>query len=185
MRSIITVLFILSVSLCGNGASADQHNVAYTLLEVEDGDTLLLEIEGQPVRVQLLGINAPEDSENPKFKLDLAKTGFSKQQLLALGAEATRHLKSMSMVGESLVLEGDIDARDRYGRLPARLSNLQGHSLAEDMVLDGYAVALVDESLTPAYAARLNRLERFSIKAGNGLWKSHSPTFYDWYSRAR
>ena len=61
-------------------------------IQVEDGDTLLITFPDGVRRVQLSGIDAPEDKENPKFAVDLKRTALAKDTLLELGATATGHL---------------------------------------------------------------------------------------------
>jgi len=174
------LIFIFSITVL-----ADEPTIDYPLLEVEDGDTLLLEIAGEPVRVQLLGIDAPEDAENPKFKLDLEKTEMQPGQLKQLGAAATGHLQSLVTVGEMVTIQGDIREKDRYGRVPAIVSNTDGRALPDAMVQDGYAIALEPTEQDYAYGRRLDRLERFSRKSNNGLWGTHPEEFRNWYDRTR
>ena len=178
-----SVLFL--VFMVFGSALADGPAVGYELLEVEDGDTLLLVINGESVRVQLLGIDAPEDTENPKFKLDLKNTGMEPSQLMQLGVAATGHLNSLLSVGENLTIQGELREKDRYGRIPAIVSNAAGRSLSEAMVQDGYAIALAPTEQDYAYGKRLDRLERFSRKSNNGLWGSHTELFRNWYDRTR
>ncbi len=177
---------VLLATLFSGSVLADQHALAYPVLQVEDGDTLLLEIQGESVRVQLLGIDAPEDADNPKFKLDLKKTEMDAQLLRQLGIEATTHLNSLVSVGDQVTIQGELRDKDRYGRIPAIVNNTQGRALPDAMVQDGYAIAL--EASDPdfyAYSRKLDRLERFSRKSNNGLWGSHPDAFRDWYDRTR
>ncbi len=179
------VLPALLTLIFSSAALADGPVVDYALLKVEDGDTLLLEIAGEPVRVQLLGIDAPEDTENPKFKLDLKKTEMEPEQLKQLGTAATGHLQSLVAVGEIVTIQGDIREKDRYGRVPAIVSNAAGRALPDAMVQDGYAIALELTERDYAYGRRLDRLERFSRKSNNGLWGSHPEETRKWYDRTR
>ena len=174
---------VLAASLLG--AVAVRAEISYPVLEIEDGDTLILEIDGRTQRVQLLGIDAPEDAENAKFNLDLKQTGLAAAQLMALGEAATAYLGQL--VGESarVSLEADLDSRDKYGRIPARVFNAEGRPLAEAMVQDGYAIALPSASMDSDYIERLDRLERFARKRGDGLWGSHAETTRAWYDRTR
>jgi len=164
---------------------ADASVQTYPVLQVEDGDTLLLEIEGESVRVQLLGIDAPEDSENPKFKLDLKNTEMDAGLLRQLGIEATSHLESLVSAGDSVTIDGELREKDRYGRIPAIVNNATGRPLPSAMIQDGYAIALEPTEQDYAYGRRLDRLERFSRKSHNGLWGSHPEAFRNWYDRTR
>ena len=177
--------FALLIALYSGPVLAEGHAGKYTVLEVEDGDTLLLEIEGEPVRAQLLGIDAPEDGDNPKFRLDLKNTEMGAEQLKKLGKAATMHLKSLVAVGESVTIQGAMRVKDRYGRIPVIVDNRAGRTLSEAMVQDGYAIALPATEQDYAYGKRLDRLEQLSRKSNNGLWGSHPDTFRNWYDRTR
>ena len=181
----VSALLLVCALLLALAVRAQQAPQTYSLIEVEDGDTLIVEIEGRAERVQLLGIDAPENTENAKFTLDLQKTGFDPATLLGLGNAAAQYLQSLAPAGEALELQADLQQKDRYGRIPARVFISSGRDLAEEMILGGYAVALPVESMEPAYAERFDRLERFARKKGNGLWGSDAQTMNDWYVRTR
>lgn len=181
----IKILLGSGLLLLAASVWANQQETVYTVLEIEDGDTLILDIGGNAERVQLLGIDAPESTRNAKFNLDLQKTGLSEQDLISLGEASTLHLKSLVAVGDEVKLQADIQNRDKYGRIPAIMKSSSGRPVAEDMVLDGYAVPLPDASMDRAYVTRMDRLERFSRKKGNGLWSSHADIMHDWYDRTR
>ncbi len=185
MYTRIYLFLALIVALYAGSALADGHTADYIVLDIEDGDTLLLEIEGQSVRAQLLGIDAPEDADNPKFRLDLKNTEMDAEQLKQLGMAATLHLKSLIAIGESVTMQGALREKDRYGRIPVIIDNMAGRTLSEAMVQDGYAIALPPTEQDYAYGRRLDRLERFSRKSSNGLWGSHPDTFRNWYDRTR
>ena len=76
----------------------------YPLQKVEDGDTLVLDVGGQSTRLQLLGIDAPEDVVNPKLEIDLKRTGLSEEALLKLGRQASNHLRELVKPGQMIAL---------------------------------------------------------------------------------
>ncbi len=180
-------LFVATLLLINAGSVfATEPSAAYAVQQVEDGDTLLIDINGQSQRVQLLGIDAPENSENPKFMLDSEVTGLSKEQLLQLGVAATEYLQKLAPVGSDVTIKGDLNKKDKYGRLPAVVINAEGRPLPEAMVQDGYAIPLQQQAEDEeVYMRRLDRLERFSRKSQNGLWGNQSETMHNWYDRTR
>ena len=181
MRLLLTMAFFFSTT-----ALAGASTPSFRVLEVEDGDTLLVEMNGKHKRIQLLGIDAPENSDNPKLALDIKRTGLDKDKLLQLGIAAADHLKKLAPVGSNVGIRGDLSRTDRYGRISAVVINASGRSLAEAMVQDGYAIPL--EQWTgndEAYMRRLDRLERLSRKSQNGLWGKHGNIMRDWYDRTR
>ena len=178
-----TALFPFLLLLSGSAFSAEIA-ASYTVQFVEDGDTLLVDINGESQRVQLLGIDAPENTLNPKLTLDIEKTELSKDQLLPLGEAAAQHLQGLVPIGSKVSFNADLTKKDRYGRLPAIVMSADGRSLTEAMVQDGYAIPLEQkEQDDEAYMRRLDRLERFSRKSQNGLWGSHAEIVHKWYDR--
>lgn len=99
---------------------------AGTLVRVVDGDTVIVELEGQEERVRLLNIDTPE-SVHPS------------QPVECLGPESSAHMESLVEPGDEVVLEFDQERTDQYDRLLAgvwagdMLLNVQ-------MAVDGYGV---------------------------------------------
>ena len=185
MKNRFVLLLSLFMLLMPGFTYAAQGNLSYPLEKIEDGDTLVLSIKGESVRVQLLGIDAPEDTHNPKFKSDLGKTEIEAAQLILLGEAATGHMKTLVQISELVTIHGVLRAPDRYGRTPAMVSNAEGRILSEAMVQDGYAIAMPPSAEDSEFILRLDRLERFSRKSNNGLWGLHPELMRNWYDRTR
>lgn len=175
-------LILVGLLAAGSAARGDR---AYPVLEIEDGDTLILEIAGQVERVQLLGIDAPEDTDNAKFKLDLRRTGLEADMLMALGQAATAHLEALLRAQSRVRLEADLEQRDKYGRIPAQVFDARERSLGEAMVEDGYAIVLGTAAAPAAYLERLEKLERLAREQGEGLWGDHGEAAGAWYEQNR
>lgn len=144
----------------------------YPLVEVEDGDTIAIRVNGETKRLQLAGIDAPEDVANPKLTKDLERTGLSAAHLLALGQAATAHLKQLASPGDRVTVVGDLDSQDKYGRIPV-FAYRDGLSLNAAMVADGYAVVLARAPLAVDIKAELNALQQQAQQGKQGLWGSH------------
>jgi len=141
----------------------------YGVKALEDGDTLVVMANGEELRIQLLGIDAPEDTANPKLERDLQRTGLEMETLLKLGRQATAHLQQL--VGEAEVkLQGDLTARDRYGRVPMVVLNKQDRSLNDAMLEDGYAMVAGRTSATATEVQRWQQMERSAVAARRGIW---------------
>ncbi len=74
------------------------------MISVVDGDTVELRFEGQSERVRLLGIDAPE-SVHPSVPVQ------------CFGPEASAQLAAALPADTEVLVERDVEARDRYGRL--------------------------------------------------------------------
>jgi len=180
MNKLITILSLTTI-LGSSLVQAGQQTG--TVESVEDGDTLVVNINGKQERLQLLGIDAPEDVPNPKLKKDIERTGLDSDLLLTIGEAATTHLKNLALNGQVVNLEGNLGKRDRYGRIPAIVFNSAGRSLNEAMVEDGYAVVLGRYPLQGDLKARLQQQQNGAIIAGRGLWGSHRETTEAWSGR--
>ncbi len=174
MKSLlITLLLILPVLSQAGRQEAE-------LLKVEDGDTLVVNLDGKETRIQLQGIDAPEDSANPKLTVDMKRTGLSADALLPLGEAATAHLESLVKAGGRLVLSGELDAFDRYGRIPAEAFTGEGLSLNVAMVADGYARPLPADALPESLRERLQMVWTLARDKKPGLWSARPETFRAW-----
>jgi micrococcal nuclease len=150
------------------------------VLEVEDGDTLLVSMDEGRKRVQLIGIDAPEDKRNPKFKVDLERSGLAPDQLFALGEAATAHLKTLVKPGDQVTLNGNLTAPDRYGRIPAEVFTRNGLSLNVAMVSDGYARILVESGVPKGLHDRLFAVWELAQNQRRGLWAAQPEAFQAW-----
>ncbi|OSM42235.1 thermonuclease family protein [Nesterenkonia sp. PF2B19] len=92
----------------GEGAapSPSEDGEDATLVRVVDGDTLVVELDGEEERVRLLNIDTPE-SVHPH------------QPVECLGPESSAHMESLVAPGDPVILEFDQERTDRYDRLLA------------------------------------------------------------------
>ena len=161
---------LLSLLLVSTSAlQADQKILSANDIVLEDGDTLLLDLNGEQQRIQLKGIDAPEDIDNPKLQSDLKRSGLERDRLLALGQRATEHLRSLTGNDASYTLQYDPGQRDRYGRLMGDLINHEGESLLTLMVTQGYAIVSV-RAADAQQLEQLMPLQKTAIRMQQGLW---------------
>lgn len=151
--------------------------------KVEDGDTIIVTLKGKAERLQLQGIDAPEDVENAKLKRDIKVTGLDSATLLPLGVAATQHLQMLVKPGDSLQVSGHFDQRDRYGRILVIAVNGAGGSLNERMVQDGFAILTRYGKIEAKLKARLESLESEAIASKHGLWGERTEVAQAWSGR--
>ncbi|MCW8945456.1 MAG: thermonuclease family protein [Sedimenticola sp.] len=167
MRTLsLALLLLLSTPILLAGEAEN----SYTLVAVEDGDTLIVKIGTEEKRLQLSGIDAPEDVVNPKFTKDLDRTKLSSEVLLNLGKLSTDHLKQLLTPGDQLRIMGDLDNSDRYGRVPVLAYTASNLSLNEQMVSDGYAVVLSRTPLQEPLKQQFILHQQQAQKQQSGLW---------------
>jgi micrococcal nuclease len=119
-----------------------------SIVEMVDGDTIVVEVAGERELVRIIGINAPERGE-------------------CLAAEAGRRLQEL-VAGRDVELVPDRSDRDRYGRL-LRYVEADGVDVGAELVEAGLALARRYPPDT-ARADGYDALQREAADAGAGLW---------------
>lgn len=131
-----------------------------TLIEVTDGDTIRVDLEGREEPVRLILIDAPETSDpnNPPE---------------CFGQEATAYLTWLLSLGGDLYLETDVSDRDRFGRLLRYVwldfGDGEVYLLNEALVRAGYA-AFSTFPPDVKYVEEMREAGRFAREHGYGLW---------------
>jgi micrococcal nuclease len=128
------------------------------VLRVVDGDTIRVRIDGRSERVRYIGIDTPES----------VKPGTPVQCFAKRASAANAAL----VAGRSVRLVGDVEQRDRYGRLLAYVyREPDGAFVNAQLVRDGFARTL---TIAPnvAHARELADLARAARQAHRGLWNA-------------
>ena len=128
------------------------------VVRVVDGDTIEVILAGHREKVRFIGVDTPES----------VKPGTPVQCYAKRAAAANAAL----VAGQRVRLVGDVEHRDRYGRLLAYVYREgDGAFVNALLVRDGYARTL---TIAPnvAHAAEFARLARTARAAGRGLWRA-------------
>ena len=132
---------------------------AATVVEVVDGDTVVVETGDHTERVRLIGIDTPE-----------VDGGFLPAE--CYGEEASAFTKSLLPVGTEVRLTRDAEARDRYDRLLAYIHRASdGLFVNLEIAARGYAETLVIEPNT-MHAPAFYRAASDARDQGLGLWEA-------------
>jgi len=110
-----------------------------TVVQVVDGDTLRIEMDGHEESVRLIGIDTPESKLNKKAKKDSIKTNYDIETITAMGKEAARYVRTLVRKGDTVGIELDVQKRDKYNRLLVYAYLSDGKMLNEEIVKAGYA----------------------------------------------
>ncbi len=123
------------------------------VLDVVDGDTIRVSIDGRRYTVRYIGIDTPE-TVRPDHPVEW------------MGPEATAANEAL-VAGKTVYLEKDVSETDRYGRLLRYVYLADGTMVNLELVRQGYAHA---GSYPPdvKHQSRLNRAEREAREAGRG-----------------
>ena len=125
------------------------------VVEVVDGDTINVRIDGQEYAVRYIGIDAPE-TRHPEKGVEW------------MGPEATRANEDL-VGGQMVYLEKDVSETDHYGRLLRYVYCADGTFVNEALVRRGYA----QSSTYPpdvAHQDLFRRAQRGAREAERGLW---------------
>jgi micrococcal nuclease len=163
--ALVCLAVCLTVSACSIGPSPagpdDDDTYAMTpnasVVDVVDGDTLVVDIDGVEERVRLIGIDTPESVA-------------AHRPVECYGKEASDRMEELVPPGTPIHLERDIEARDQYERLLAYVYRADdGLHINLDQVAQGYAEAM---SYPPNTALQpdFDDAERQARSGNAGLW---------------
>ncbi|HYF92607.1 MAG TPA: thermonuclease family protein [Symbiobacteriaceae bacterium] len=135
----------------------DQKAPTYKVLDVTDGDTIVIAKDGES-RVRLLAMDTPEKSET--------RYGYVEY----FGEEAWRHASALiEESGWHVRITYDKARKDQYGRDLAYVWLQDGRMLNALMVADGYAYSYTS-SPKPEYVDNFLALMRQARSRRLGLW---------------
>jgi micrococcal nuclease len=153
---------VLVLLCCGPAAAACAPSAGATddrgvVVEVVDGDTVVIDVAGREEHVRLIGIDTPEVFVDAGEQPD------------CFGPEASAHTKRLLPPGTAVRLARDVVGRDDYGRLLAYVYVADATMVNEAIVADGFATPL---SITPntTFAVRFVAAATAAEAAGLGLW---------------
>jgi micrococcal nuclease len=158
--SIFFVLFVLSSALAKNSAR---------VVSVVDGDTLVILLNGQEEKIRFIGIDTPESKKNTKALKDAERSGLDVSIIVSQGKRATAFVQGIIKKDDVVILELDVQERDKYGRLLAYVFLNDGRFLNEIIVKSGYASVLT----IPPNVKYINRfIDAYKYARENklGLW---------------
>ena len=130
-----------------------------SVVSVIDGDTVVIDLAGIEETVRLLGIDTPE-------------TAHSHRLPECFSSQASNRMALLLPPGTAVLVQRDVEARDRYGRLLAYVERLSdGLMVNASMVERGFAASLY---ISPNGGLRheLAAAEGRARAAGLGLWSA-------------
>lgn len=148
-----SIFFVLAG--CNQLQSSEKDRIPVQVLNVVDGDTIKVKVDGKSETVRFLLVDTPE-SVHPNKPVQ----PFSK--------EASKHTENM-LSGSNVELELGIGERDKYGRLLAYVY-ADGKSVQKSLLEKGLArVAYVFEPNTK-YVDDYEKIQKQAQKEGIGIW---------------
>ncbi len=146
-----------SQAVAGDAPTQPEGMPSAAVARVVDGDTVDVSLDGQTVRVRLIGIDTPE-TVDPRKPVE------------CFGREASAKAHEL-LDGQTVFLEDDPsqDSVDRYGRALRYVWMADGRLFNLEMVAQGYAFEYT-YNLPYKYQASFKQAERDAREQGRGLW---------------
>jgi endonuclease YncB( thermonuclease family) len=174
-RIVVAVVLVGALGGCGSGPEprlattpaeraswprAPGSAVAARVERVVDGDTFVADIGGRDERVRVIGVDTPETvaPDRPVERYGRESSNFAKREL----------------TGVTVRLGGDVEPRDRYGRLLAYVWLPDGTFWNALLAAEGYA-QLLTVPPNVAYTDLFRRLVAEARAAHRGLWAGEAP----------
>ncbi len=159
-------LFLIAQQTDAQTANSKQYAI---VKEVIDGDTLRIIINGKTEKLRLIGIDAPEIHKNRKAYIMARKSHKSVEYIIKMGELSKRYVCRILKPGDKIIVEFDVQLRDKYGRLLGYVFLPSGEMLNEKILKDGYASIL---TIPPdvKYVSRLYKAYVYARKNNKGLW---------------
>ena len=141
----------------------------YKVVKVIDGDTIYLDNPINPIKVRMIGIDAPEARENEKALRDSQKSRKSIKAITELGAKSARYLESLISKGQKVRLVFDFTKFDKFGRTLAYVYSEKGEFLNLKLLENGYVYAYpVSPNLR--FEREFNQAAQRAREGKKGLW---------------
>ncbi len=134
----------------------------YRVVQFDDGDTIVVDMNGTEEKIRFIGIDTPE-------------THDPRKAVQCFGQAASDYTKSR-IGSQSVRLETDplSSNRDRYNRLLRYVYLQDGTLLNADLIKNGYAFAYLSFPFTKQDEFR--QLQTTARETNAGLWSSCSPS---------
>lgn len=142
----------------------------YRLVRVVDGDTVIINYNGKEEKIRLIGIDTPEASINPKTRRDAERSKVDINSIIEQGKKATAFVEQILLDEEFVLVEFDVQKRDRYKRLLGYVYLQDGRMLNEIIVRSGYA-SLMTIPPNVKYKDRFLKAYRAARDEKLGLWE--------------
>ena len=154
---LIAVLVVVLVHGRGGDDKADGFGEG-RVVRVVDGDTIRVRVGDRTERVRYIGVDTPES----------VKPGIPVQCYAKRAAAANAAL----VAGREVRLVGDVEHRDRYGRLLAYVYRADDGAFVNAMLVRGGYARTLTIAPNVAHAAEFAALARAARNTGRGLWSA-------------
>jgi len=170
MKQLIRYATIFFALMAASALLLQAQQGSVTVLRVMDGETLKIERNGQKELIKLIGLDTPKSKMHSKAERDAIQSRQDFLPMTSMGIEAMKYLKRLVKSGDSVVIEFDVETRDKEGLLLGYVYLSDGRMLNEEVLRAGYAY-LATSAPNVKYQDRLLRARADAWKNGRGVWK--------------
>lgn len=162
------LIFLALLTLTAYTHSPDSsENYNATLVDVTDGDTIDVTVNGRKDTVRFLGVDTPEtQAENAPSEFGLANTSSNRACLRRYGEEATQFVENNLDKTIEIRTDSEADRRGSYGRLLAYIYN--GNESLNRMLLEEGLARMYESSFSKR--EEYSRLEKQAREEDLGVW---------------
>lgn len=140
-----------------------------SVVRVVDGDTYYVNMDGQEVKVRLIGVDTPESVAPQSY------TDATGKENTEVGEYISEIMKDVIKEGDTLLLEFDVDMYDKYDRVLAYAYFEDGEMVQDFLLSNGLAQTM---TITPnvKYSDHFANVQRVAVENGIGIWNYDIPT---------
>ena len=139
-----------------------------TVIQVIDGESLLININGKETRIRLIGIDVPEK---------IVPSDYSSEER-NIDEDITTILKKKISEGDVVSLEYDNSPTDKYGRILAYVYFSDGKMIQDYLLENGYST-LIDMGENKKYSEHFKEIALKAQKEKIGLWNGYFSAMMD------
>ena len=170
MKQLIRYAIIFLALMAASALPLQAQQGSATVLRVMDGETLKIDRNGQKELIKLIGLDTPKSKMHSKAERDAIQSRQDFLPMTSMGIEAMKYLKRLVKSGDSVVIEFDVETRDKEGLLLGYVYLSDGRMLNEEVLRAGYAY-LATSAPNVKYQEKLLRARADAWKNGRGVWK--------------
>lgn len=169
-----TGLFIILFAVCALTplklhAAPERARFEATVVNVIDGDTVVVKVNQRNEHLRMIGIDTPESRPNRRADKQAERRNLDRTTILKLGNQASNYARELLPKRSTVFIEFDVERRDHYGRLLGYLWLPDGRMFNEEILKAGFAYLL---TVPPnvRYSKKLSDALREGRSKRRGLW---------------
>jgi len=167
MKWLIHIIVIFSFLLCCVCYADQLYEVE--VVKISDGDSIWIRMQGIKIRVELAGIDTPEEFKIRKLRMDAARCKRAQKHVRKLGRIATRYARRLLHKRDKVSIKVYKRVRNQVWAL---LYLQDGTCYNEKMVKEGYA-CVSNDIVEEKELLKLKKLLEEAKQKRKGLWKKY------------